>query len=266
MKNFLYSILEERLRAYRCLVMYLLSVTSTGVGDKSPWQIFSDEDPWEICKNRMKIEGTIYVFTNLIKASKSRVARIAGCGVWHAETALEQVVDDYSRDKKSRFKVHQEISRKRKNVGDDLIVPKPGKRIRTEFVQEHKTDCDIVVAPATEGVPFSEELLEVEKQGENSRMHSDMVDGDFEELDSLISLLESEEQPSLGFDCDAYGTNSLTAEVVMSGPCFSLFSTGGTKHFSRLWWLAILKNKFLYWNRRSNQVSILIMMLLSIIC
>ncbi|KAH7853941.1 hypothetical protein Vadar_008334 [Vaccinium darrowii] len=66
-----------------------------GVGDKAPWQIFSDEDPWEICKNGMKIEGTIYVFTNLIKASKNRIARIAGCGVWHAEAALEQVVDDY---------------------------------------------------------------------------------------------------------------------------------------------------------------------------
>ncbi|KAH7840224.1 hypothetical protein Vadar_014311 [Vaccinium darrowii] len=236
-----------------------------GVGDKAPWQIFSEEDPWEICKNGMKTEGTIYVFTNLIKASKNRIARIAGCGVWHAETALEHVVDDYGhvigykrmlcfqitnesgvmdksvtkghwimheyslsgggnnteyvlcRIKRVDSKSTKKSLRKRKNVGDDLIVPKPGKRIRTEFVQEHKTDCDIAVAPATEGVPFSEELLEVEKQGENSQMHSDMVDGDFEELDSLISLLGSEEQPSLGFGCDAYGTNSLTAEVVTSG-------------------------------------------------
>ncbi|KAH7841782.1 hypothetical protein Vadar_034303 [Vaccinium darrowii] len=237
-----------------------------GVGDKAPWQIFFDKDPWEICKNGMKTERTIYVFTNLIKASKNRIARIAGCGAWHAETALEQLVDDYGRvigykrmlcfqitnesgvmDKivtKGHWIMHEyslsgggdgdntecvlcrikrddskstkKSLRRGKNVGDDVIVPKPAKRIRTEFVQEQKTNCDIVVAPTTEGVPFSEELLEVEKQGEYSPMHSDMV-GDFEELDSLISLLESKEQPSLGLDFNAYANNLLTTEVVPWG-------------------------------------------------
>ncbi|KAH7839592.1 hypothetical protein Vadar_006090 [Vaccinium darrowii] len=237
-----------------------------GIGDKAPWQIFSDEDPWEIYKNRMKTEGTIYVFTNLIKASKNRIARIAGCGVWHAETALDQVVDDYGRVigykrmlcfqitnesgvmdksvtkghwimheyslsgggdgdetervlcriKKDDSKSTKKSLKRGKNVGDDVIVPKPTKRFRTEFVQEQKTDCDIAVAPTTDGVPFSEELLEAKKQGEHSLMHSNMVDGDFEELDYLISLLESEEQPSLGLDFDAYTNNPLTPEVVPS--------------------------------------------------
>ncbi|KAF7145071.1 hypothetical protein RHSIM_Rhsim04G0194200 [Rhododendron simsii] len=70
-----------------------------GAGDKDPWQIFTDKDPWEICetednKGKVKTEGTIYVFTTLIKAGKSRIARTAGCGTWHGETALEQVLDD----------------------------------------------------------------------------------------------------------------------------------------------------------------------------
>ncbi|KAH7867213.1 hypothetical protein Vadar_030510 [Vaccinium darrowii] len=209
----------------------------------------------------------LFWYLHLIKASKNRIARIAGCGVWHAETALDQVVDDYGRVigykrmlcfhitnesgvmdksvtkghwimheyslsgggdsddiervlcriKKDDTKSTKKSLKRGKNVGDDVIVPKPTKRFRTEFVQEQKTDCDIVVAPTTEGVPFSEELLEAKKQGEHSLMHSNMVDGDFEELDYLISLLESEEQPSLGLDFDAYANNPLTPEVVPSG-------------------------------------------------
>ncbi|KAI8561184.1 hypothetical protein RHMOL_Rhmol04G0318200 [Rhododendron molle] len=77
-----------------------------GAGDKAPWQIFTYKDPWEICKTednkgKVKTEGTIYVFTTLIKArknsdriaGKSRIARTAGCGTWHGD-ALEQVLDD----------------------------------------------------------------------------------------------------------------------------------------------------------------------------
>ncbi|XP_058216955.1 NAC transcription factor 29-like [Rhododendron vialii] len=66
-------------------------------GDKAPWQIFTDEDPWEISKTKdkktdlWKTEGTIYVFTTLIKASQNRIARKAGCGSWHGETAREEV-------------------------------------------------------------------------------------------------------------------------------------------------------------------------------
>ncbi|XP_058209848.1 NAC domain-containing protein 41-like [Rhododendron vialii] len=72
-----------------------------GAGNKAPWQIFTDEDPWEICEtmdkktDKLKTEGTIYVFTTLIKASENsdRIARTAGCGSWHGETALEPVLD-----------------------------------------------------------------------------------------------------------------------------------------------------------------------------
>ncbi|KAG5562878.1 hypothetical protein RHGRI_005570 [Rhododendron griersonianum] len=73
-----------------------------GAVDKAPWQIFTDEeeDPWEISKTKdkktdlWKTEGTIYVFTTLIKASKNRIARKAGCGSWHGETAREEVKND----------------------------------------------------------------------------------------------------------------------------------------------------------------------------
>ncbi|KAI8561188.1 hypothetical protein RHMOL_Rhmol04G0318600 [Rhododendron molle] len=72
-----------------------------GASNKAPWQIFTDEDPWEICEtmdkkaDKLKTEGTIYVFTTLIKASENsdRIARTAGCGSWHGETALEPVLD-----------------------------------------------------------------------------------------------------------------------------------------------------------------------------
>ncbi|KAG5554132.1 hypothetical protein RHGRI_011865 [Rhododendron griersonianum] len=70
-----------------------------GAVDKAPWQIFTDEEenPWEISKTKdkktdlWKTEGTIYVFTTLIKASQNRIARKAGCGSWHGETAREEV-------------------------------------------------------------------------------------------------------------------------------------------------------------------------------
>ncbi|KAH7849568.1 hypothetical protein Vadar_019722 [Vaccinium darrowii] len=191
-----------------------------GVG---PWQIFSDQDLWEICKNGMKTEGCSpvggagvgvvwcfgfllllsYIGFPLLVFSAAAVFSV-GCSY------VDPIVSCCCCCCCVAFLVSSLIAGLACFIAVAVLlvsglVPKPGKRIRTKFV------------PATEGVPFSEELLEVEKQGENSPMHSDMVDGDFEELDSLISLLESEEQPSLGFDCDAYGTNSLSAEVVTSG-------------------------------------------------
>ncbi|KAF7150531.1 hypothetical protein RHSIM_Rhsim02G0204200 [Rhododendron simsii] len=41
-----------------------------------------------------KTEGTIYVFTTLIKASQNRIARKAGCGSWHGETTREGIKND----------------------------------------------------------------------------------------------------------------------------------------------------------------------------
>ncbi|KAE9452214.1 hypothetical protein C3L33_15916, partial [Rhododendron williamsianum] len=70
-----------------------------GIGDKAPWQIFTDEDPWQICRtrdrkeNKLKTQGTIYVLTTLIKTSEKEIIRTAGCGSWNGGTALEQVVD-----------------------------------------------------------------------------------------------------------------------------------------------------------------------------
>ncbi|KAF7127478.1 hypothetical protein RHSIM_Rhsim11G0115700 [Rhododendron simsii] len=58
-----------------------------GTGNKAPWQIFTENDPWE--------EGSVYVLTKLIKArgSNKRIARTAGCGSWHGETGPEPIYD-----------------------------------------------------------------------------------------------------------------------------------------------------------------------------
>ncbi|KAF7126959.1 hypothetical protein RHSIM_Rhsim11G0116000 [Rhododendron simsii] len=58
-----------------------------GTGNKAPWQIFTENDPWE--------EGSVYVLTKLIKArgSDKRIARTAGCGSWHGETGPEPIYD-----------------------------------------------------------------------------------------------------------------------------------------------------------------------------
>ncbi|KAF7127420.1 hypothetical protein RHSIM_Rhsim11G0116700 [Rhododendron simsii] len=56
-----------------------------GTGNKAPWQIFTENDPW--------IESSVYVLSKLIKAkgSDKRIARTAGCGSWHGETGPEPI-------------------------------------------------------------------------------------------------------------------------------------------------------------------------------
>ncbi|XP_058185617.1 NAC domain-containing protein JA2L-like [Rhododendron vialii] len=173
-----------------------------GVGNKAPWQIFIDEDPWDIYRtkdkklNKWKRESTIYVFTTLINAIEKERARTAGYGSWNEETASEQVVEvdkdahvigykrmlcfqitnesgvmdesvekghwimhEYSlrggggntttgkgeyvlcRIKRDGLKNTKISPRKGKNVeaattDDDLIVSKPAKYFRTEFMQD----------------------------------------------------------------------------------------------------------------------------------
>ncbi|KAH7861206.1 hypothetical protein Vadar_023076 [Vaccinium darrowii] len=219
-----------------------------GTGDKAPWQIFTDEDPWEICKtngkNGSKTEGTIYVLTTLIKASKNRVARTAGCGVWHAETALEKILNDhgsvigYKRmlcfqitnepglmDRSAskghwimhefsrcggntdesqveyvlcRIKRHDsKFTKKSKRVKNleaatsdhDVIVPKPAKRVRTEFVEEHKMVRDINAELDMEIMPF----LEVAVQESSFTMSDDPNEFTVEEF---LTLWEQEKQGS----------------------------------------------------------------------
>ncbi|KAI8531985.1 hypothetical protein RHMOL_Rhmol11G0177800 [Rhododendron molle] len=59
-----------------------------GTGNKAPWQIFTENDPWT--------ESSVYVLTKLIKArgSDKRIARTAGCGSWHGETSPEPIYDN----------------------------------------------------------------------------------------------------------------------------------------------------------------------------
>ncbi|KAF7126969.1 hypothetical protein RHSIM_Rhsim11G0116200 [Rhododendron simsii] len=91
----------------------------------------------------------------------------------------------------------------------NVEVPKPAKRARTEkFEQEQKVE-----APETENtVPYSQELLEAEKEGHYSQMLSD-VDVDLEELHPMLEseqlakeFSEVEEQGNYSqmlFDMDA---------------------------------------------------------------
>ncbi|KAI8561189.1 hypothetical protein RHMOL_Rhmol04G0318700 [Rhododendron molle] len=215
-----------------------------GAGDKAPWQVFTDKDPWEICKTednkgKVKTEGTIYVFTTLIKArkngdriaGKSRIARTAGCGTWHGETALEQVLDDEgcvignkrtlcfeitdesgAKDKSvngGHWIMHEyslpdgnamagkgeyvlcrikrndsrdtKISlRKRKNVeaattdDDDLVVPKPAKRARTE--SEFRNECNFPLEDFDEVLTYLGEQVSAEEQKESLGFYYDYDD------------------------------------------------------------------------------------------
>ncbi|KAG5562876.1 hypothetical protein RHGRI_005568 [Rhododendron griersonianum] len=269
-----------------------------GAGDKAPWQIFTDEeeDPWEICKTKdkktdlWKTEGTIYVFTTLIKASKNRIARKAGCGSWHGETAREEVKNDkdcaighkttfyfevaadepiamdgpvkkghwimqeyslrYGNTDKSKGKYvlcrikrfdskYTKVSpRKRKNVeaaatDNDLVVPKPAKRVRTEIMQEKKMECEIAAASdmmsndANElTVEELEAIWEEEEQESYAARHCDnsaLVPLDSNTLTSNTNfhmpaayLDESfpvvEQQQGFWLDCNAFGKISSTPE------------------------------------------------------
>ncbi|KAG5549218.1 hypothetical protein RHGRI_014542 [Rhododendron griersonianum] len=269
-----------------------------GSGDKAPWQIFTDEeeDPWEISKTKdkkadlWKTEGTIYVFTTLIKASKNRIARKAGCGSWHGETAREEVKNDkdcaigykttlyfeiaadepiamdgpvkkghwimqeYSlrdgntdkskgkyvlcRIKRFDSKYTKVSPRKRKNVeaaatDNDLVVPKPAKRVRTDVMQEKKMECDIATASDTMSndaneltVEELEAIWEEEEQGSYSARHCDnsaLVPLDSNTLTSNTNFHMSaayldesvpvvEQQQDFGLDCNAFGNISSTPE------------------------------------------------------
>ncbi|KAI8532003.1 hypothetical protein RHMOL_Rhmol11G0179400 [Rhododendron molle] len=118
------------------------------------------------------------------------------------EYVLCRIKRDGSRDTKI-VKCTKKSARKAENVeaaatsdADVIMVRKPAKRARNEeFEQEQKAEAP----ETTEVVPYSQELLEVEKEGYYSQMLSD-VDADIEEL---RSMLESEQLPSIGLDFDA---------------------------------------------------------------
>jgi hypothetical protein len=49
--------------------------------------LYGEKPPWEICGD--KEEEKAYFFTELKKLSKNRVARTAGCGVWHENSSVK---------------------------------------------------------------------------------------------------------------------------------------------------------------------------------
>ncbi|KAH7846129.1 hypothetical protein Vadar_010320 [Vaccinium darrowii] len=225
-----------------------------GDGDKAPWQVFTDEDPWKICKtkdkngNLLKTESTIYVLTTLIKASKNRIARTAGCGAWHAETGLEHVLDDHGwvigykktlcfqitnkagvtdEDvKKSHWIMHEyslcqgkqsskgeyvicrikrddsKFTRKRiKNsmdaaIYDDVIVSKPAKRARKEFVQEQSFMTSdepkkLTLEDLDEAFASLDEPVSVMEQQESFGLQD--LDGEFASLDEPNLAMKRQE-------------------------------------------------------------------------
>ncbi|KAF7150349.1 hypothetical protein RHSIM_Rhsim02G0203800 [Rhododendron simsii] len=166
-----------------------------GVGDKAPWQIFTDEDPWQICKtkdrkrNEWKTEGTIYVLTSLIKASEKEIVRTASCGSWNGGTTLEQVVDmdedDFSvigYKRMLRFQITNESGEyvvcriKRDNSKNTKISPRKGKNVEAATTVDdlilfrnsqsvlEQSSCksrrwDVMRHPKKEVFPFSKKLL-----------------------------------------------------------------------------------------------------------
>ncbi|GLT65501.1 hypothetical protein SLA2020_379310 [Shorea laevis] len=59
-----------------------------GIGESD---IYGEKAPWQICGDLCDQEK-LYVFTRLKKLSKNRVARSAGCGVWH-ENSSDKIYD-----------------------------------------------------------------------------------------------------------------------------------------------------------------------------
>ncbi|KAF7144096.1 hypothetical protein RHSIM_Rhsim05G0100500 [Rhododendron simsii] len=212
-----------------------------GAGNKALWQILTNEDPWEICEtmdkktDKLKIEGTIYVFTTLIKASENsdKIIRTVGCGSWHGETALEPGKRDDSKDTKIS-------SRKRKNVeatmtDDDLGVLKPSKRFRTKFVQEQMMECDSAAASEPEVVPFSEESI---VQDQSFIRIGDPYEFTLQDMDEVIGYLDEqvpveEQQESfvLDYDYDDFGNILLTTEVDPSGLALASLGTNADRDF-----------------------------------
>ncbi|KAG5549219.1 hypothetical protein RHGRI_014543 [Rhododendron griersonianum] len=130
---------------------------------------------------------------------------------------------------------------------DDVIVLKSNKRVRTELVEENKMDCDVVAAPETKVVPFSEELFEQEQRFTMSNDTNELIveeleaiweqeeqdqsfimsDGpnefrldDLDEglayLNEAVSVVEQQESLGLDYEYDDFGNISLTT-VVPSG-------------------------------------------------
>ncbi|XP_058203062.1 NAC transcription factor 29-like [Rhododendron vialii] len=230
-------------------------------GDKASWQNFTDEDPWEISKTKdmktdlWKIEGTIYVFTTLIKASQNRIARKAGCGSWHGETAREEVKNgkcaigykttlyfEIAADEPIAMEgpvekghwIMQEYSLRDgntdKSTGKYVLCRikrfdskytkfrKPAKRVRTEVMQEKKMECDITAAPDTEVVPFSKDQQFVQDQ-------SFLMSDDANELtvEELEAIWEQEEQGSYSpWHCDNSALVPLDSNTVTSNTNFHM--------------------------------------------
>ncbi|XP_058189478.1 NAC domain-containing protein 37-like [Rhododendron vialii] len=132
-----------------------------------------------------------------------------GKGFWTMrEFSLQP--DDSSRDTKI-VKCTKKSTRKAENVeavatsdADVIMVRKPAKHARKEEFHEQEQKVE---ALETENiVPYSQELLEAEKEGHYSQMLSD-VDAD---LEQLRPMLESEQLASICLDFDASDPRTLS--------------------------------------------------------
>lgn len=64
---------------------------------REPWELFTNEDPWEVDDSGEKtIKRTVYVFATLKVIGKKRFVRIAGPGTWDGSTGEKPVHDDGS--------------------------------------------------------------------------------------------------------------------------------------------------------------------------
>ncbi|XP_058216956.1 NAC transcription factor 29-like [Rhododendron vialii] len=247
-----------------------------GANDKAPWQIFTDEDPWEICRtkdekaNLWKTKGTIYVFTSLIKGSGKKRPRTAGCGSWHGESALEQVLeidkDNISLIGYKRilcFKISNEMGAIDRSVTKghwimhEYSLPDGGecssktcKAYSNEFGEEKNMDCHIVVAPKTQTkvAPFLEELLVQEQSFAMSNDPNELTVEEFEaiweEQENAKTWLSAELLPSNHESEGFLSPNSMFHATAEPSSIFSFSNdlfldqqkNNMSEHLPSIWW------------------------------
>ncbi|XP_058185607.1 uncharacterized protein LOC131302830 [Rhododendron vialii] len=148
------------------------------------------------------------------------------------ESVLCKIKRNASRFTKKSVRKAKNVSvRNAKNVeagsvDDDVVVRKPPKRARTEFVPEQKLDCDIAAELETEVVPLSEDLFVQELDNMTGGDPNLMFD-----LEEFVALLEEDRQGSYSpRHCNSAAPVRSDHTTAISNPNFNI----AAKYFEEL--------------------------------
>jgi hypothetical protein len=171
------------------------------------YDLYGEKPPWEICGDQEKV----YFFTTLKKLSKNRVARTAGCGVWHENCTVKIYdnrgdiigarklfnfnVKEGSTTKNSNWIMH-EFSLVGEQQGTNCVLctlQKKGsesssgvkRRFEEESHQRKRVCCNIVECPAPQAIWIPAETDLETNMG--CLPSSDPSDFNFD-LETIISL------------------------------------------------------------------------------